>query len=143
MKKFTSILPILTVAIAAVVARRYNQRPIGHPADYYTVDDLENYRTYLEAGYGPDYTEAELLPNERHRLHTLEEAAEEHGRRLFAQQQHIHDLRRERDNAQARANLEDYEKYLNRKYGPGWHPGLIDEWDRDTWNMLYNNANMA
>lgn len=53
--KRSTILPILTVALAAVAAKRYNQRPIGHvPAPSYYKDSNKASRQ-LQLDFGPEF----------------------------------------------------------------------------------------
>ena len=109
---------------------------VGHPADYYTPQDYNDYVTYLEAYYGEGFTPAELRRNERARLEILEEAAREHERRTRAQQQHIVEMKRQRSKAEAQAAFDTYVHYLNNKYGRGFNPGLIDPTDSEFYYKL-------
>ena len=138
MKLTSNIWPVLAIVAGGLLLKRQKAKGVGHPADWFNEEDLKNYRIYLETGYGKDFTDAELMPHERNQLHYLERAAEEHARRRAAAQKPIRPVEVEIDKALALQRLVEYEHYLNKKYGPGWIPGLIEEGEMKTWASLHN-----
>ena len=114
---------------------------VGHPADWYTIQDLDNYKLYLESGYGKDFLPTELKRNERARLELLEEAVREHERRRSEFARAEKGMRRHGQDA-----IEAFNKYvhfLNNKYGRGFHPGLIAPDEAKIYQQLFEDAWVA
>lgn len=144
MKATSTLWPLLAIVAGALLIRR-KQSGVGYmpgynPADLYSLQDAKDFKSYLEAGYGKGFTEAELEPWERNRWAMLQVAEDEHRKRLQQTKAMVKQIQRERKQASARAALDDYVKYLNHRYGAGWHPGLINPQDSELYYKLLEEA---
>lgn len=145
MKLTSTIWPLVAIVAGGLLLRKRKASGVGympgyHPADLYSPQDVNDFRAYLEAGYGKGFTEAELEPWERNRWAMMKEAEKEHELRIIPTIDEARamtaQLKKQRKQASARAALDDYVKYLNHRYGAGWHPGLINPQDSDVYYQL-------